>query len=264
MIPEYAKLTLTTDIYNDFAGYGIQEVIENQFLLYDKAKTLEERWMAVTALTYFLACIDVGPWYMQDDGERTAATASMIGVIVLHALSMMAKAKQLKRNNEKFKDIPIVMALVLEFVKAWEIFERSGLDGADVDADSEEEDEKRKLYPWPEHVFTYVHHYGIVNDVEAVSFLHAQYTARFANAGASVWTENKLKQADGSHWKYRTRFAAFKRRYGKNARGTIGGKHYDITSWTSAERADLAFDKTDPIPPQVRRGLARGKKIWLN
>ena len=112
MIPEYAKLTLTTDIYNDFAGYGIQEVIENQFLLYDKAKTLEERWMAVTALTYFLACIDVGPWYMQDDGERTAATASMIGVIVLHALSMMAKAKQLKRNNEKFKDIPIVMALV--------------------------------------------------------------------------------------------------------------------------------------------------------
>ena len=157
------------------------------------------------------------------------------------------------------------MALVLEFVQSWEIFEHSGLDGADVDADSEEEDEEKKVYPWPEHVFTYIHHYSIVNDVEAVPFLHAaKYTARFANAEASVWPENKLKQADGSHWKYRTRFAAFKKRYGKNARGTIGGKHYDITSWTSAERADLAFDKTDPIPPQVRRGLARGKKIWLN
>ena len=42
-------------------GMASQEVIENQFLAYDKAKTLEERWMAVTGLTYFLACCDIGP-----------------------------------------------------------------------------------------------------------------------------------------------------------------------------------------------------------
>ena len=88
---ENRMLTSATDIYNDFAGYGIQEVIENQLLHYSKAKTLEERWMAVTALTYFLACTDIGPWYMQDDAEHTAATASIIGVTILHALSMMVK-----------------------------------------------------------------------------------------------------------------------------------------------------------------------------
>ena len=104
----------------------------------------------------------------------------------------------------------------------------------------------------------------MVNDVEAVPFLHAaEYTARFANAEASVWPENKLKQADGSHWGYRTRLAAFKKQHGHDSQGTIGGKKYDITSWRSAERAQFAFDKKYPIPPQVRRGLARGKKIWL-
>jgi len=258
------RLTSDTNIYNDFAGYGVQEVIENQLLHYSQAKTLEERWMAVTGLTYFLSCCEIGPWYMQDDGERTAATASMIGLTVLHALSMMAKAKELKPNNHKFKDIALVIANVLELVKAWEVFEHSGLDGHDVEADSEEEDEESKVYPWPEIVFSYAHHYGVVNDVEAVPFLNtAEYTALFANAEASVWPEKKMKQADGSHWKYRTRFAAFKKRYGKNAKGEIGGKKYDITSWPSYERAELCYDKKDPIPPKIRRGLAKGRKIWM-
>jgi len=39
---------------------------------------------------------------MQDDGERAAATAFMIGVTILNALSMMVKGKELKRNNQKF------------------------------------------------------------------------------------------------------------------------------------------------------------------
>jgi len=157
------------------------------------------------------------------------------------------------------------MSLVLEFVKSWEVFEHSGLDGSDAETDVEEEDEDKKAYPWPEHVFTYIHQYSIVNDVEAVPFIYAaEYTSRFANAESTVWPQKKLQQANSSHWRYRTGFAAFKKRYGKNPKGDIGGNHYDITSWPSAERAELAFDKKDPIPPQVRRRLARGKKIWLN
>lgn len=207
----------------------------------------------------------VQPWYMQDDGERTSATASLIGTPIPHAVSMLVKAKQLKPNNTRCRNIPLVMAFVLEFVKAWrELFEDYSVETkSELAVASASDDEDHESAPWPQTVFSYAHSYHI--EAEGVPFQDAhQYTSRFANPQAEIWPEDKLEKPDDSHWNYRKRFVEFKKEYGTNgASGTISGRKYDITALSSSERAEHNFDHVDLIPAEMRQGLARWEKMWI-
>lgn len=48
------------------------------------------------------------------------------------------------------------------------------------------------------------------------------------------------------------------KKYTKDRDGDIGGDHYDITSWTSAERKESSFDKKDPLKKKDIDALKKG------
>ncbi|KAL9079130.1 MAG: hypothetical protein Q9157_001970 [Trypethelium eluteriae] len=81
-------------VYNDFAGYGIQQVIENTHILAD-------------------IIVDL------DDGDRMFKTLDMIGCAALSMLNRLDLAGKLKPNSE-FKDIALVISVFLLFAEKFE------------------------------------------------------------------------------------------------------------------------------------------------
>jgi len=43
----------------------------------------------------------------------------------------------------------------------------------------------------------------------------------------------------------------------------LGGVEFDITKWTPGQRAKVAFDKQDPLPPEIIEALARGERVHM-
>jgi len=85
-------------IYNDFTGYGIQEVLENwlQSFVIEfrrvKSSTLQ-LWVYMEALAW-VCCqsdIDFVAWNMIDDGDRVRHTLEQIGLALLSTLNRLEK-----------------------------------------------------------------------------------------------------------------------------------------------------------------------------
>ncbi|KAF2233834.1 hypothetical protein EV356DRAFT_533372 [Viridothelium virens] len=98
-------------VYNDFAGYGIQQVIENTLVAFNteytkKNPSLNELWAIIEALDL-------------DDGDRMFKTLDMIGCAALSMLNRLDLAGKLKPNSE-FKDIALVISVFLLFAEKFE------------------------------------------------------------------------------------------------------------------------------------------------
>lgn len=221
-------------IYNDFWGYGLLEVIENFLSQYSTAfnrtvkkrnteaiieKSQKEMWLVVSALGQFLNWGQMNPFVMIDDGERFTATVDLLARAVLSALDSLDRAGYLKRDSE-YKDLGFVIGT---WYSALEQFEELA---------------SLKIH---ENLLAYAKKGDL--DVSTV----------FGTSEAMEESEVHLPKNSGlDTWKFAKHFKEHKKEYGQ--RKTIfagpvylGGDAYDITKWSSAERARYAFDGKDPM-----------------
>lgn len=229
-------------VYNDFAAYGHQEVIENLLSSYFHGTNLDDRWTSVAALAWFLSrsCF---PWHTQDDGERVFATVDLIGNTFLNCLELLAKAGKLEAKGDdghlEFRDVPLVMALYLKL------------------ADTLSEDMETEELIWHHHIVAYASKYSIsLIDVPLKNIKKLVGNSTDEHHGVT-WPEELRDREDVGLWDLKKSFQKFKKDFGTG--GKIGGKQYDITKWTSAERAAKAFDEVDPIPADVRKKMESGE-----
>jgi hypothetical protein len=102
-------------VYNDFAGYGYQEVVENNLAEFSKiynskdGKT-EELWTIVESMIWWMVEEPHAPWHMIDDGERSMLTHSLLGYMLLAVLNRIDQEGDFKPDS-KYKDLSRVMAL---------------------------------------------------------------------------------------------------------------------------------------------------------
>jgi hypothetical protein len=114
------------DMYvsNDFTGYGMQEVVENQLrgmntLMAKRQFPDDERavglWVRLSAFAHWTQSQQLGPWFMMDDSQRWQDTIAMIGIAILATLNALDRAKLLKQHSP-VKDLGLVLALLGDFV----------------------------------------------------------------------------------------------------------------------------------------------------
>jgi hypothetical protein len=102
-------------VYNDFAGYGYQEVVENNMAEFSKiynskdGKT-EELWTIVESMIWWMVEEPHAPWHMIDDGERSMFTHSLLGYMLLAVLNRIDQEGDFKPDS-KYKDLSRVMTL---------------------------------------------------------------------------------------------------------------------------------------------------------
>ncbi|KAF3008682.1 hypothetical protein E8E13_009240 [Curvularia kusanoi] len=109
-------------IYNDFPGWGHQELIQNFIVEFDKMikksdeDALKHAWAVVSAMGLWLNEVDQMHLIGNEDGEGTVAVLGLVGWATIRALAALDFAGHLKPDTE-FPDIPIVVTSLLEFSK---------------------------------------------------------------------------------------------------------------------------------------------------
>ncbi|RYP93357.1 hypothetical protein DL770_000546 [Monosporascus sp. CRB-9-2] len=227
-------------IYNDFHGYGIQELVQNTLLAFDKEfskKTrddarLNEMWSITSSLVHWLLRDELGSWMMMDDGELLSKTISMIGLAFLAMLNELDLAKLLKADS-RIKDLGLVMACYLEWSQ---VSNEYADDESDVDL--------------PETIVAYAKKAGIELENAGVYGLKEKLSSIEEEKGE---IEALSGNAKADRWAWKKRFNAFKRDHGITA-----GEKYNILKMSRKERASHAFDKKDPLKDVSDKDLREG------
>ncbi|KAF3052722.1 hypothetical protein E8E11_009669 [Didymella keratinophila] len=216
-------------IYNDFEGWGYQELIENFIVEFDASlkksgdDALKYTWAIISALALWINEVDQGPLMDNEDGENTEAVIGLIGQALIRGLAALDSADQLKPDSD-FPDIPIVITSLLQFSHGLEDY---GIEGGDK---------------WRPHAAAYFNKSKFAPEKGISNTKDILETAK----GGS---EAKLPKKDAKDpWGWDKTLKAYKKQHGTGkGRGQIGGYKYDITRMSRKERASHAFDKKDPL-----------------
>ncbi|KAK8140164.1 hypothetical protein PG984_000230 [Apiospora sp. TS-2023a] len=219
--------------YNDFNGYGLQEVIERILVAFNDQfkkkqrdeETINHMWAVVAAIVHWLTTEELGPWMGCDDGERIGERIKGIGDMLLTMLNELDRAGELKAES-RLKDLPLVMAWYLEWSK--------DLDGMGFDDDQ---------LDWCPQVVAYAKKGGIDLATSGLFGAGDRVAALEAEEGGGGIPALE-GQAKVDRWGWKNSFAAMKR---KRVPASFGARDFDITQWTRAERAKHAFNKRDPL-----------------
>ncbi|KAG9854314.1 hypothetical protein KCU98_g1783, partial [Aureobasidium melanogenum] len=225
-------------VYNDFAGYGYQEVVENNVaefnkILNSKNGKTEELW---TILESMVGGLSKNP--------------------VIHGMGLTmvnAHDGELKPDS-KYKDLSLVMSL---WVRAANDM------GPDVEdpfddgkgGDSDLGDWAGFSLLWFRYLLALAKEAGIpIKGVTDFDDKVDEWTSQI---------EGKVrlppKKADRFGWK--TKFQKYTKQYGRG--GKIGGGHFKITKWTRQKRAKHAFDKKDPLGDEEIKALKNGMVLQI-
>ncbi|RYP65574.1 hypothetical protein DL769_006277 [Monosporascus sp. CRB-8-3] len=227
-------------IYNDFHGYGIQELVQNTLLAFDKEFTkktrddarLNEMWSITSSLVHWLLRDELGSWIMMDDGQLLSETISMIGLAFLAMLNELDLAKLLVADS-RIKDLGLVMACYLEWSQ-----------------DSNEYADDESDVDLPETIVAYAKKAGIELENAGVYGLKEKLASI---EGGSGGIEPLSGNAKADRWAWKKKFNAFKREHGITA-----GEKYNILKMSRKERASHAFDKKDPLKDVSDKDLREG------
>ncbi|KAF2225504.1 hypothetical protein BDZ85DRAFT_279189 [Elsinoe ampelina] len=89
-------------IYNDFTGYGIHELVENQLQRWYEAfskRNVHEAFFRIEALSHFLCTEDLGAWYNLEDGPRMQNLNNIIVKAFLATFHLIHKNGLLKPDT---------------------------------------------------------------------------------------------------------------------------------------------------------------------
>ena len=109
-------------IFNDYNGYGTQEVIENMLLAFDEAMTMMmaepvdvlEVWAQAEGMTLFLND-DLMEYNMIDDADSVARVTEIIGVAVLKSIDLLIARGLFVKNNTTIRNIGLILCRFIEF-----------------------------------------------------------------------------------------------------------------------------------------------------
>ncbi|KAK6003277.1 hypothetical protein QM012_001122 [Aureobasidium pullulans] len=240
-------------VYNDFAGYGYQEVVENNMAEFNKVlnskngKT-EELWTILESMVCWILEESNVPWHMIDDGQRSWFTYSLLGFMLLAGLNRIDQEGELKPDS-KYKDLSLVMSL-------WaRVADDLGGDTDDPLDDGKGGDSSLGDYAgfsllWFRYLLALAKEASI--PVKGVTDADDKVDEWYSQIEGKV----KLppKKADRFGWK--TKFSKYTKTYARG--GKIGGEQFMITKWTRLERAKYAFEKKDPLTDEQIKALKNG------
>ena len=227
-------------IYNDFEGWGYQELIENFIVEFDKSLKksdddgLKHTWAIVSALALWINEVNQGPLMGNEDGEKTEAVIGLVGQALIRGLAALDAADQLKPDSD-FSDIPIVITSLLHFSHGLEDY---GIEGGSN---------------WRPHAAAYFKKGKFAPEKGISNTTTILETAK----GGS---EAKLPKKDAKDpWGWNKTLKAYKKQHGTGkGGGQIGGFKYDITRMSRKERAGHAFDGKDPLADVSDKDLKEG------
>ncbi|KAJ4340781.1 hypothetical protein N0V95_007389 [Ascochyta clinopodiicola] len=214
-------------IYNDFEGWGFQELLENFIVEFDASlkkkddNALKHTWSIVSALSLWMSEVDLGPLMGNEDVEKTQAIFGLVGWALLRGLASLDFAEELKPDTN-FPDIPIVITSLLEF-----------------SSDLPEYGIEEEAVEWRPHAATYFKK-GNFSPEKGLS-----NTEKILESAAGGSEGELAKKTDKDPWGWNKMLKAYKQGHG--VRGKIGGRKYDITKMSGKERASHAYDHRDPL-----------------
>ncbi|KAF2813464.1 uncharacterized protein BDZ99DRAFT_460703 [Mytilinidion resinicola] len=226
-------------VYNDFTGYGLQEVVENQLVAFHEEYTKKDSdphrvFVHMEAMAIWLFINELAPWVGLDDGDRLCATVDAIGRALLTALNALERADLLKPDS-KVKNLPMVLSMFLSLASDLDgtgAMERDML-GADKDQ------------TWPHAVVAYARAHDIDLKGKGI-YGSAETVDKFDDMGM----EDFKKKAGPDRWGFKTAFKAFTAHWAAPSgpkKKTLGGEFFDIIKKSSAYRKKHAFDGKDPL-----------------
>jgi hypothetical protein len=108
-------------VNNNFTGYGLQEVIENQLsainscMIKRPEPKVIELWTRLSAFAHWTAHRDFTYWRLIDDSSRWSDTVAMIGYATIATLNALDRAGLLRKDSP-IKDLGFVLALLGDFL----------------------------------------------------------------------------------------------------------------------------------------------------
>ncbi|CUS10079.1 unnamed protein product [Tuber aestivum] len=193
-------------IYEDYAGYGIIEVLEKQILQYEKEKKKShfelKLYAIVEALAFFLDSSYDGRWMNVDDGDRVEELICLMGTLFIDCFRELDKETPIGRwlappDKTPLKNLGLVMGLAISAAGCW------------------------------------------MGDAESMDFW-SQEIERMAEARGIQLRDCNGPIKEKSDGTKKLDFGAQLKAYKKKNRGaSIGGSHFDLSKISEAERRRL-------------------------
>ncbi|ORY18876.1 hypothetical protein BCR34DRAFT_553706 [Clohesyomyces aquaticus] len=217
-------------IYNDWHGWGLMEIMENALVEFNKelkkkgGASLRQIWVIVSALGLWLNEDELADFIGNEDGDKVKALTGLIGCALLTALEVLDSAGELKPDSQLL-DIPLVISYFLEWAHDLEAY---GIEDNATD--------------WLGQAVLYFKKAGLDPNKGVAST-----AKRLHDLAERYEVEENGELAKGSEkdpWDWDKKLRTYKKAHGTPS---IGGKRYDITKMSRAERASYAFDGKDPL-----------------
>ncbi|KAI0539344.1 hypothetical protein GGR58DRAFT_464703 [Xylaria digitata] len=242
--------------FNDHAGYGSLEVLQNLFLDFEEAaKEKRGEWREQWAI-----CECVAHWLLHSASERLGfiddcdtlhATMRLVGRMFLAMLAQL-DGLGLVGDATAVKSLGCTMAMYMVLtsrLRAGNIID---------DTPREEYTSGNTFQPdyFEDAILTYANKRGVtLCGPEDIEELMAQ----------AVGTVELPGKKDPDPWGWKAALKTYVKDNGtsRTSRGApkIGGDYYDITTWPSAERKDASFNKKDPFSKKDLDAIKAGMVI---
>ncbi|CAN9115175.1 unnamed protein product [Alternaria alternata] len=249
-------------VSNDFTGYGLQEVIENQLtainsLMAKRHVSADELavglWVRLSAFAHWTQSQQLAPWFMMDDGQRWQDTVAMIGIAILATLNALDRAKLLMEHSP-VRDLGLVLALLGDFI----------CDCLDQATTIPYLSSNPREICWPYKIVSYAKANGI--KIKGVRGIEERFVQKFDDVDeANYWKRKECVDRWGwgtkvgdilsqitlpNDLKWRILCQAYgEPRHIFHSGPPLGGNYFDITRWPAAERKKYHFENKDPLEP---------------
>ncbi|KAI0845210.1 hypothetical protein F5Y00DRAFT_246680 [Daldinia vernicosa] len=237
--------------YNDHAGYGCLQVVQNLVLDYVEAveRGWKEQWAVCEGLGLWLLCPSSGIMMMIDDGECVDQTMRLVGLMFLDMLAQL-DGLNLVGDATDVKSLGTIMAIYLKI--ASDVRSIGGI----LEEDNDEGGRKTKFQAnhFDDAILSYATQRGVTlqgpSDIDEI-------TARL-NGEVELPKKNAKDP-----WGFKAALKIYEKHYGKGKPRAIGGDDLDITTWTSSQRKEAHFDHKDPLGKREIDALKKGMVMQL-
>ncbi|RVD80935.1 uncharacterized protein DFL_008819 [Arthrobotrys flagrans] len=247
--------------YNDHAGYGTIEAIENLILDFDEAKdNLDEKWAICETLGYFIQTDRASMMFRVDDPDRAEELCVMLVRLFMSMLARLER-ENLLGPDSRIKNLGTIMGLWMLAAKVFR-----GYDFLEADDEEEPLGPKKDKKNWLPSSFdnlilAYARKYNItLSGPSKIANLieECEEDTPTEDVDLPVPESNNGPKADP--FGFASNLKMYKSDHGSPK---IGGDRFDITTFSSAERRDAAFDGRDPLNKSERARLKQGMVLMV-
>ncbi|KAL5043050.1 hypothetical protein BDW71DRAFT_188819 [Aspergillus fruticulosus] len=233
-------------VYNDFAGYGVWEVLQNLAVDFTEAKdNWKEQWAVCQALPFYWMSGAFMPFLMID-ADSVKSTFRLLGQMFLTMLATFESRNLLKPDSE-VKNVGMVMALYLSLADELREYFESDDDG------------QPDFSRFDHYILAYAKKYNM--ELQGPS-----KTDELVEAIEDEDDEVKLPAPSADPWNWDKAYKTYAKEYGAISmiqKKGMGGDSFDITSWTSARRKQYSFSKKDPLGKEEMNAIKQGMVMQI-